>query len=255
MTDKVYNNKILQVASAGAGSYPSPIVRFDKADALRGALISLLDNTKRLTVPIAGIDLDIEGFQANFFCQGTTGTVTGVLAVQGSSNPFDVNTLATAVPTSATTSLAVTSITGFTQNNYCLMMEQDGSGYEWVQATQATGTGAGSLTLVRAQYGTTARNFTTMPILFTTNSWVTQPGSYEGGATTMSATGTLSSGTPSLAAPNVLTVDSQALGLNRFNLPFMRLLLTISGTSPVVTAGYADLTLFGRSTFQITRGR
>jgi hypothetical protein len=258
MADTIAFRNLLTVVNQGAGSVASAPIQLDASNTAGLNLFLTSDNTQYIKLPTNRTGLDLESLTATFYCQGTTGTtVTGKLECQGAASLTDVKTVATAIPNAAATSVAVAARDGFTQNNYVLMVEPDGSAYEWVQTTSANATGAGSLTLVRGQLGTTARSFVGLPLLFTTNGWVDVPTGLTSGTTTMNVTNSsLHSPAASINAPNIVQLDMQNEAMNRIAFPFIRFLFTVGGTgTPVVTAGYLDVVTQKRLHNFTTRAR
>lgn len=189
-----------------------------------------LTNTVSVNYPGSGALIDLASLTAEIIVTGQAGTSpTLTTTIQGTNDFMDLNTTLTANLTSGGTTVTLAERTGIAQYDYVMLMAADGSAYEWVQVTSSAATGAGTHTIVRAQFGTTALAFTSGAFLYFTRSWTAIPTA--NATTTTMISNALSISAATATAPVVATIDSQALGMNRVPFPIIRVLTSVGGSS------------------------
>jgi hypothetical protein len=187
-------------------------------------------NENAILVPGSGTTVDLLSFTAEVITTGNAGTSpTLTTTIQGTNSFMDLSTTLTSAISSSATTVPLTAINGIMQYEWCLLMAQDGSSYEWVQVTSATGGGAGSPTIVRGQFGTTPLAFNIGDYFFFTRSWVDIP--TPNATTTTMTTGAVNIGSASSGSPVIATIDAQSLGMNRIPFPIIRARSSVGGSS------------------------
>ena len=210
-----------------------------------------ISNTLQLNLPGSGALFDVVGIEATALVKAQSGTSpTLTLKIQGSNDIAENQTTLSAAVLTTDTSLSITSRTGMPQYGYLLLMSSDGTNYEWVQVTSAAATGAGTHTVTRALFGTSAKAFAnTDNILFTTG-WVDIPSNNATTTTLTSAAVSITSAT--VTAPVPVTVSSQGLNMSSIDFPIVRVVGTLGGTIP--TASFTvNASVKTRSKFDVSK--
>jgi hypothetical protein len=191
----------------------------------------VVSNTVSFNTPGAGAEnIDLAHLLLNVVVTDKAGTDPTLTAViQGTSDPFDNNTTTTAALTDSGTTLALTTRTGIAQYAEVLLMEADGSKYEWVRVTSSATTGAGNHTITRNIFGEGAKAFSSGAYAFFTNSWADIP--TNDGTTATLTTGAIDISSAAAAAPATGSVDTNKLDMSGLAFPVIRVRTTVGGTS------------------------
>ena len=205
-----------------------------------------LSSTVAVNMPGSGQHCDPVQLEAHFNCTAQAGTnPTITLKAQGTNDIADNKTTITTTALAAgDTSIALTTRTGVPQYGYALLMSADGTKAEWVQVTSAAATGAGSHTIVRGAFGTTATTFAASDYFVWTTSWQDIPTA--NATTTTLTTAAVDISTAAASIPIKGIISSQQLGMSSIDFAIVRFVATIGGTSTPTASFTVGATLRAR---------